>query len=238
MLSRRRRVVRWFAAIVAGMMLAPLLYVAYDQATCNLGTAEPGRIYRSGQMPAQVLARTLRQHRIKSVLNLRGPNPAEAWYRDELHTTLAAGATQIDIPLSSCLWMSPAQLKTVIETLETAERPLLIHCAWGSERTGLVSALAVLLREGSTLEEARAQFSLAYLFVRRGDGKIMAEHLDQYASWLSAQGLKHDPRALRRWVESGFHPRLPNREQWPYDPYPLSVITRPPWKREVKRNQS
>ena len=104
---------------------------------------------------------------------------------------------------------------------------MLIHCAWGSERTGLVSAFAELLRPGSTIDDARAQFSLTYLFVRFGDGQVMAEHLDQYESWLLAQNRHHDPANFRRWVKEGFKPGEPNREQWPYDPYPLVVITRP-----------
>ena len=33
----------------------PLCYVAWDQATYNFGTVQPGRIYRSGQMPARAL---------------------------------------------------------------------------------------------------------------------------------------------------------------------------------------
>ena len=68
----------------------------------------------------------------------------------------------------------------MVQTLDTAEYPMLIHCQWGAERTGLVSAIAELLRPGSTLDAARAQFSIRYLFVRLGDGKVMAEHLDQY----------------------------------------------------------
>jgi hypothetical protein len=175
-------------------------------------------------MPAGALARTLRAYGIKTVLNLRGPNAADRWYRDELAATSAAGATHIDIALSSCLWMSRPQLRTVIEVIETAERPILIHCAWGSERTALVSAFAELLRPESRLGEARAQFSLRYLFLPAGNGRIMAEHLEQYAAWLRAQGLEHDRTAFRRWVNEGFEPRLPNRDQWPYDPYPLIVV--------------
>ena len=91
--------------------------------THNFGEVQPGRIYRSGQMPASALAQTIRDHQIKTVLNLRGSNPAEAWYRDELTTTREAGATQIDIAMSSCLWMSRAQLRALVETLDTAEVP-------------------------------------------------------------------------------------------------------------------
>jgi hypothetical protein len=129
--------------------------------------------------------------------------------------------------LSSSEWMSRAQLRTLIRTLDTTERPLLIHCWRGSERTGLVTAFARLLEPGSTLEQARAEFSLRYLYARVGGGKIMAEHLDQYEEWLRRQSLAHAPEHLRRWAEEGFQPGVPGREQWPYDPFPLVVITRP-----------
>jgi hypothetical protein len=130
--------------------------------------------------------------------------------------------------------MSRTQLKVLITALDSAEYPLLIHCAWGSERTGLVSAFAELLRPGSTLDNARAQFSIRYLFVRIGDGQVMAEHLDQYADWLRQQGLVHDPTNFRRWVDHGFHPGKPSREDWLYDPYPLVVITRPEIRRSIE----
>jgi len=178
-------------------------------------------------MPATALARTIREYRIKTVLNLRGPNPDSSWYSPERETSLAAGATQVDIPMSSCLWMTRDQLKTLIETFDSAEYPMLIHCAWGSERTGLASAFAELLRPGSSLAEARAQFSLGYLFVRVNDGKVMAEHLDQYENWLQTKGLRHTPATFRRWAAEGFKPGVPNREAWPYDPYPSKVVTRP-----------
>ena len=154
-------------------------------------------------MPSAALRRTVRDHRIKTVLNLRGPNPSEAWYRDELAATLAEGATQVDIALSSCEWMSRIQVRTLIRLLDTCDYPVLIHCAWGSERTGLVSAITELLRPDGTLDEARAQFTLRYLFVRLGDGRIMAEYLDQYESWLQAGGLAHRPEVFRRWVADG-----------------------------------
>ena len=91
----------------------------------------------------------------------------------------------------------------------------------------MVSAIAELLQPGSTLERAKDQFSLRYLFVRAGDGKVMIEHLDQYEAWLHGLGLAHSPERFRRWADEGFEPGKPGREQWPYDPFPLVVITRP-----------
>ena len=226
-IRRPRRMTQWALRLGIAVVFVPLGYVVWDQATFNFGTVERDRIYRSGQMPRQTLERTIREHHIKTVLNLRGSNRAKGWYRDEVSATNQEGAIQTDIAMSSCVWMSRAQLGALVESLDTAEYPILIHCAWGSERTGLVSAFAELLRPGSTLEEARAEFSLGYLFVRINDGKVMAEHLDQYENWLLARKLRHEPAIFRRWVKEGYVPGVPNREQWLYDPYPLVVITRP-----------
>ncbi len=178
-------------------------------------------------MSAGHLTRTLRDRGIRTVLNLRGPNPDQAWYRDERAATLAAGATQVDVSRSSCIWMSRVQLRTLVKALDEMSYPVVIHCAWGSERTGLVSAFAQLLREGSTLGDAREQLALKYLYVPFGDGRIMGEALDQYEAWLKAEGLEHRPEAFRRWADSGYKPGNPSREAWPYDPYPLIVVTPP-----------
>ena len=55
----------------------------------------------------------------------------------------------------------------------------------------------------------------------------MSDAIDQYAGWLESQGLQHRPEVFRRWAESGYRPGDPSREDWPYDPYPLIVVTPP-----------
>ena len=55
----------------------------------------------------------------------------------------------------------------------------------------------------------------------------MAEFLDQYEDWLRRNGLEHRPEVFRRWAAQDYRPGEPNREEWPYDPLPMVVITRP-----------
>lgn len=224
---RGARVRKWFVRLAAVLLLPVAGFITWNLATNNFATVREGHLYRAGQMDADAIARTIGEKGIKTVLNLRGSHPEQAWYRGERKATLDGGATQVDIAMSSSEWMSRAQLKTLFQVLETSEYPLLIHCWRGSERTGLVCAFAELLRPDSSLADGQAQFSLRYLFARVGDGKVTAEHLDQYARWLKQQRVAHSPDQLRRWVAEGFEPRKPSREDWPYDPYPLVVITRP-----------
>jgi protein tyrosine phosphatase (PTP) superfamily phosphohydrolase (DUF442 family) len=201
--------------------------IGWRWVTGNVGTVEPGRIYRSAQLSPGALTRIIRDRRIKTVLNLRGCNPDQTWYRAERAATLAAGAAQVDVPMSSDQWLSRDQARTLVEVLDSGAYPLLIHCEWGAERTGLVAAIATLLRPGSTLANARAQFSPYYLFVRLKDGRVMAGHLDGYEAWLGQRRLTHAPDRFRRWLAEVYRPGSPSREYWPYNPYPLVVVTRP-----------
>lgn len=224
--SRRRR--RLILLGVAFALLAPpLAWIGHRVRSGNFGVVQPGRVYRSGQLGPEAFMSVIGTYRIKTVLNLRGPNPKQAWYRDERDAVLAGGATHIDVPLSSCEWMSRAQAAALLDVLETAERPLLVHCQWGSERTGMVSAFLELLRPGATLAEARAQFSAKYLYLPVGNGVVTQRHLKQYETWLADRALDHSSERFRRWIAGGFRPGKPSREDWPYDPYPLVVIDRP-----------
>ena len=222
---RRRRLI--LLAVALALLAPPMAWVGVRIGSGNLGVVQPGRVYRSAQMGPEFFANVIRDYGIKSVINLRGPNPKQAWYRAERAAVLTAGATHIDVPLSSCEWMSRAQARVLLDVLETAERPLLVHCQWGSERTGMVSAFLELLRPGATLADAEAQFSAKFLYLPVGNGVVTHRHLRQYESWLADRGLVHTPDRFRRWIADGFRPGKPSREDWPYDPYPLVVIDRP-----------
>ncbi len=218
---------RWVLRPCLVLLLAAVGFLAWNLATGNFATVRTGRVYRSGQLRSADLASKVRSYQIKTVLNLRGSHPEEAWYRAERSAVLGGGANQIDVALSSCEWMSRDQARMLLRILDTCDYPLLIHCWRGSERTGLVSAMTELLRSGGTLDDARGQFALRYLFVRAGDGAVMEDHFDRYEEWLRARGLAHTPERFREWAAAGYRPGRPCREQWPYDPFPLVVISRP-----------
>ena len=210
------------------VVIPPGAWVASRMAGGNFGVIREGREYRSGQLSGPALGRAVATYRIKTVLNLRGPSPKAAWHAAERAAALDGGATHVDIALSSCEWMSREQARALLDVLETAERPLLIHCQWGSERTGLVSAFLELLRPGGSLEAAENQFRLHYLYVPFGDGIVMERHLAQYKGWLAAHSLPHTPDRFRHWLIEEFRPGVPSREAWPWDPFPMVVTaTRP-----------
>ncbi len=227
---RRFRRLRWAARAGLVLILALGGFVGWRRGTGNLGVVVPGAIYRSAQLSAGSLDRAIRGRSVRTVLNLRGANPDTDWYQAERAATIGAGAVQVDVAMASDQWLSRAQMKTLVTLVDQAERPIWVHCEFGAERTGLVSALAELLRPGGSLASARRQFSAWYLFLPVRDGAIMRGHLDAYESWLAGQGgpSVHSPETFRRWALDTYRPGSPSREEWPYDPYPLKVVTRPP----------
>lgn len=222
----RKQLRRGFLIALISAMIPISLYAIAINWNANFGTITDGELYRSGQMTASALNSTIAKCGIKTVLNLRGFHPEEKWYAAEREVTLANQGVQIDVALSSSEWMSRQQMTTLVDILDRADRPLLIHCFHGAERTGLISAFAELLRDGSTLAAARQQFTLFYLFVPVGDGLRMPEHLDQYEAWLKGTSTSHTPERFRYWARKEYHPGTPSREAWPYDPYPLRVVSR------------
>lgn len=225
--ERTRRRLRWLRRTITIPLLLAGGFVGVRYGTGNFAEIEPGAYYRSAQLTAGGLARTLRTNQIRTVVNLRGCNPEQDWYRAERAATLAAGATQVDLAMASDLWLSRDQMRTLVDVLRTAERPVLLHCEWGAERTGLASAIVELLRPGGSLESARDQFGPYYLYLPTADGLVMSGHVDAYEAWLRENQFAHSPGRFLTYANEAYDPGSPSREEWPYDPYPLVVVTRP-----------
>src|SRR5947209_8358851 len=78
----------------------------------------------------------------------------------------------------------PNEVRRMIEVLDRSEKPVLVHCQRGADRTGLVSTSAVLLYTTATLGEARRQLWPRYGHIRGGRTTIIDQFFDLYESWL------------------------------------------------------
>lgn len=108
-------------------------------ARAEIGLAKPSR----SAAPAQAgLAAFVLEKGIRTVLNLRGVSPEQAWYREEVVAAKTSGAVLIDLRLSDRIELSDDQIAGLVATLRTAPRPLLIRCKAGADRSGLAVALA------------------------------------------------------------------------------------------------
>lgn len=126
----------------------------------NFGVVRKKQLYRSAQLPADVLDHYMKYFNIKTVINLRGQHPEEAWWRDEKAVVERNGGTLFNISLNADRLTSKSKLLKLLEIYDTAPRPILIHCLGGVDRTGEAAALWVLEKQKKSKKRAAEQFSL------------------------------------------------------------------------------
>ncbi len=156
---------RWFlrslAAVAVGVA-ALIGYLVVLHSSGNFHTVVDGEVYRSGQPTAEQLQRYVDEVGIKSVLNLRGPSPRAAWYKDELAQSEKLGLVHADFALSASREVTIGEATELIALMRDLPKPLLIHCKHGSDRTGLLSALYLAAIAGQDEEVAEGQLSLYF----------------------------------------------------------------------------
>lgn len=161
----------------------------------NLDQIAPG-VWRANQPSPKRLQHYRDTLGLKSVLNLRGKTQ-QGFYLFELEACQKLGLTLHDISFSARRAPSKAAMLELIDLMPRLEKPTLIHCKSGADRTGLVAAIYLLTVEGRPMAEARRQLSLRYLHVKASATGIMDAFLDMYEA--EAQG-----RSLRDWVAQDY----------------------------------
>lgn len=130
---------------IAGLVMIGLCgaYLGMVELSGNFRSVIAGELYRSGQPTAADIARYHKAHGIKTIINLRGKNIGRRWYDAEVAASKRLGITHLNFRMSSKRELSQEQAATLIAMMETAEKPLLIHCYSGADRSGLAAALYV-----------------------------------------------------------------------------------------------
>ena len=208
--SLRRRV-RWtlFLLVAAGLAIAfrrPLFQG-------NLGTVDPGRVYRSAQ-PGASLGATIERLGIRSIVDLRGGSESDAFYRHEVEVSRRQNVDFYDIPMSASRRPTRRDLLRMVAVLDHCQYPMLIHCKWGADRTGLMAALYRLVALGEPPESAAHAFSLSYGHVPLFGPEKLHQPIDEYARWLHEHGLAHSPQRFRTWLENDYSSDAPF-QGWP-----------------------
>lgn len=194
-----------------GVLAALLSLGAYiGLYTGNVRTVVEGRVYRSAQIAGPSLrselagvfghdlARVVRTHRIRTVINLQGPSPDKPWYQDELSVSQRVGVKHYDVALSDQKLPPPDRLKALFEILDSASYPILIHCKAGADRTGLASALYLAQYGGVPPRSAvDSQLTWRYGHMPIGRAVAMDRFFDLYFR-------TNDGLGVREWALSRY----------------------------------
>ncbi|MBN1361399.1 MAG: dual specificity protein phosphatase family protein [Sedimentisphaerales bacterium] len=115
------------------------------------GVVEAGIICRSGQLSAALVKRTLIEHGIKVIVNLTAETNADKDQQAEREAAQELGIEVKRFPLRGDGTGDITQYAGAVEAVVEAKRagkPVLVHCAAGSQRTGGTIAFYRLLVEG------------------------------------------------------------------------------------------
>jgi protein tyrosine/serine phosphatase len=152
------------ASALAVLLVAALIasYCGVIRYTGNIHVVEQGKFYRSAQLDDKQLQRIIVKYKIKSILNLLGQHSGEPWYEDELAISKTRYLEHYDYGISAGDLVTVERINEILDIVRTAQKPILVHCLSGADRTGLVAALFLADVEKRSIYEAAGQLSLKY----------------------------------------------------------------------------
>jgi uncharacterized protein (TIGR01244 family) len=152
-------------------------HMGINQLIGNFHEVLPGELYRSAQPSGKDITSYAETYGIKTIINLRDEK-REAWYEAESDAAKANGIRLVDFPLSSKEKLTQDDAELLVQIMKNAEKPILIHCEHGANRTGLVSAIYVGAVAGKS--EMFSEFQLSPYY-----GHVPIPGIGRYAMYES-----------------------------------------------------
>jgi protein tyrosine phosphatase (PTP) superfamily phosphohydrolase (DUF442 family) len=150
---------RLYSSVLLLFILVSGSLLAYSSFNGNFEEVIPQKVYRSAQPTDEQLRHWAEQYGIRTIINLRGDDEEEV--EDEEATAKELGIEMISMNISSRRLTARFLLIELIEAIETAEMPILIHCHSGIDRTGTASAFAAMAIGDIDYEKAKWQAYVA-----------------------------------------------------------------------------
>lgn len=198
------------ARFITGFFLLVLITAGYAFSVFVVDNAfsevVPGLVYRSAQPSPDRLVRWIKRYHLRTILNLRGPNAPMA--PEEKIAAEKAGCSVIYVEISAFKQIPRDKLLRLIRVLETAEKPMLLHCRSGVDRSGTASALAGWLLGGESYYDARWR---AYVppgpWKTRKGGRHISSVFTDYENFCRKRNLNPDDfERFRRWADKFYRP--------------------------------
>ena len=192
---------------IAGVVIGPpfMLYRAQYATTKRFREVTAGRFYRSGQMNASGFRETIERYKIKTVVNLQHENPdphiANSWmgkpviHEKELCDQLKVRYVLLTpdiLPMPNDLTKQPPAVEEFVKLLDDESAyPILVHCKAGLHRTGRLTAIYRMEKEGWDAGEAMREL--------RANGygfHAASEHDDYIIQFVQNYHPRKPPRAV------------------------------------------
>jgi protein tyrosine/serine phosphatase len=120
------------------------------------------RSSRSAQPSAAEISRYQAEFGIRTIVNLRGAGRGRPWYDQEVSAAKQLGIAHIDFRMSASSDFSQERAAELVQILKAANKPILIHCRNGADRTSLAAALYIAGIAHGGEEAAEEQISIRF----------------------------------------------------------------------------
>lgn len=147
------------------LLLSVLILISSCNPAMNFHEIDKDKFFRSAQLSGKEFEQVIQEHGIKTIINLRGESDS-GWYKEEISAANKYNVAHIDIGMSAKRLPHRKDLIKLLESLETAERPILVHCQGGADRTGEASAIYQMLYMGKSKSEALNMLTLKYFHIK------------------------------------------------------------------------
>jgi len=135
------------------------------------------KLYRSAQ-PNREEFEALKKKGIKIIINLRA---ADDKAEDEKKLVESLGFRYFNIPFRRLGEQSNEQIEQVLSIINSSDTPVLIHCKYGKDRTGIAIAIYRITRDGWTSKQAIDEAEkYGMRFWQRGMKKSIREYEKKY----------------------------------------------------------
>jgi len=159
-------------------------------------------VYRSGQPSPKLLEHYIVKHKIKNIINLRYSDMSDQdIYLMQKDICYKLNTNMINIPISARRLPEKDKLKLILDIIKKIQKPFLVHCKTGADRTGFFMALYIFYTTND-IELAKKQLSLKYLHVRYSSTGI----LDYFFNLLKKLELNNTD--LEDWIDKKYDPQL------------------------------
>jgi protein tyrosine/serine phosphatase len=149
-------------AVLATFLAAGGAFAGWLQFSGNVHEVIAGELYRSGRLGVAQFEDVVDRYGIRTVINLEGDKDDAEWYVREVAASDARGVAHVDLGWSAARELTDADVAEFLRVASESEKPLLIHCRAGADRTGLAVALYLAALDGS--DEASAEWQLSFFY--------------------------------------------------------------------------
>ena len=192
---------RFLYITLAAFLLIGSGYI-YFQTEISFRDVVDSTLYCTRQPAPAELKRWITKYNLKTIINLRGYAGKET--AEEVATAEKMNVRHITLTLSAYSLPPSYLLSRLINEIETCEKPVLIHCYSGFDRSGLAAVLGAMALGGEDYYEARKKGFVAPELLRKIKQKEVhiSDVFLEFEKYCTDNNIAPDWLSLKNWADN------------------------------------